>query len=276
MVKRKVIKIDQDKCVGCGACIPGCPEGALQMIDGKARLISDLFCDGLGACIGECPVGAIEVEEREAEEYSERKVMENIVLQGENTIRAHLDHLKSHGEMKLFDQAMEILKEKGIEIRVETPENKPSSPCGSGGCPGSRMMDMKKEPSVTAPHSGQDSELQNWPVQLKLLNPSAPYLRDADLLVCADCVPFAYPDFHGRFLKGKVVVTLCPKLDPYIQEYLQKLVHILENMNLKSITVLHMEVPCCSILSLVEQAVRASGKNVVIREYTISIKGEVI
>ncbi len=282
MVKRKIIKINEEKCNGCGECIPNCPEGALQVIDGKARLISDLFCDGLGACIGECPLGAIEVEEREAEAYDEKTVMEkNIIPKGENVIKAHLQHLKSHGEMRLFEQAIDVLKEKGVKISDFFEEVKQA--CPSGGCPGSALRDMRTKPETVVPtdvavaNVKAKSQLQNWPTQFKLLNPNAPYLENADLLFAADCAPFAYADFHNRFMTGKILVNFCPKLDPYNEEYLEKLKYILEHKNIKSITMVRMEVPCCGgLTSLVENAVRDSGKNIIIKEYTISISGEII
>ncbi len=144
MAKRKIIKIDEKKCTGCSLCIPNCPEGALQMIDGKARLISDLFCDGLGACIGHCPEGAITIEEREAEPYDEKKVMENIVKQGKNVIKAHLEHLKGHGETEYLKQAIQVLKKKGIE----NPLHRVAAHAhmhGSSGCPGVKVVDFRKE-----------------------------------------------------------------------------------------------------------------------------------
>jgi len=148
MVKRKIINIDENKCNGCGVCIPNCPEGAIQIIDGKARLISDIFCDGLGACIGYCPQDAIQTEEREAEEYSERKTMENIVKAGKKTVIAHLKHLKEHGEMGYYNQAMDVLKEKGIEIKIDDVDKR--SECKNiPSCPGSKVLDFSdKEQNV--------------------------------------------------------------------------------------------------------------------------------
>ena len=175
-MKRKIIEIDESKCNGCGKCIPNCPEGALQLIDGKVRLVSDLFCDGLGACIGECPTGAIHVVEREAEPYDETRVMETIVKQGANTIAAHLKHLKSHGEFKLFDIAVDYLKQHGIPV-PELPH---------AGCPG---LAMKRFAAAPNPENvaGGASALRQWPIQFKLVNPGAEYFDGADLLVSADC-----------------------------------------------------------------------------------------
>jgi len=173
MAKRKIIKIDEDLCNGCGDCIPNCPEGALQIIDGKARLVSDLFCDGLGACIGHCPLGAIKIEEREAVDYDEEKVMENIIKQGPNVIKAHLDHLKGHGADKYYEQAKQVLEKKGINV-----------------------------PGSTVKTSVQ------WPIQLTLLSPNAPFFNGSDLLVCADCVAFTMRDFE-KFKEGKVIAIVC-------------------------------------------------------------------
>lgn len=260
------MEIDETKCDGCGQCIPDCPEGALQVIDGKARLISDLFCDGLGACIGTCPTGAITVEEREAEPYDERKVMENIVKQGSGVIKAHLDHLKEHNELNLLKQANDFLKEKG----------KHSFHFHS--CPGASEREIRKEnkTSVNEKHNTL-SMLQNWPVQLTLLNPYAHYLKNAELLITADCVPFAYANFHQRFLNGKIAIIFCPKLDHTINEYIDKLAIIFKDNNISSVSVVRMEVPCCSgILVVVQKAMEKANKIIPIKDYTISISGEII
>ncbi len=276
-MKRKIIEIDEAKCDGCGLCVPDCPEGALQIIDNKARLVSDLFCDGLGACLGTCPKGAISVEEREAEPYDEQKVMENIVKQGPAVIKAHLAHLKEHNETELLKQAKDYLEEKNIAV--------PSLGAPIRGCPGAAARDMrgKKDPvSRQAPESVDadykpGSALQNWPVQLQLLNPQAPYLKNADLLVSADCVPFAYPDFHRRFLEGKILTILCPKLDTTIDEYIEKLAIIFEESDIKTVSVLHMEVPCCSgIVFIVQKALKKAKKVIPVIDSTISISGEII
>ncbi|MFZ1945939.1 MAG: 4Fe-4S binding protein [bacterium] len=246
-MKRDIIKIDETRCTGCGQCIPNCPEGALQIIDGKARLVSDLSCDGLGACVGHCPEDAISIESREAEPYDERKVMESVVEAGPNVISAHLDHLASHGQDAYRAQAVAYLREKGI------PEPAP------------------------APQAPAASELWQWPVQLHLLNPHAPYFRGADLLVVADCVPFAYPGLHDRFLKGKVLVVFCPKLDHSDEIYVEKLAEIIKHNDVKSITALHMEVPCCfGTTRLVGEALKRSGKNIALEDHTVSIRGELV
>ena len=272
MVKRKIIKIDERKCNGCGLCIPNCPEGAMQIIDGKARLISDLFCDGLGACIKYCPKDAIKIEEREAEKYDEKKVMENIVKQGKNTIKAHLEHLKEHGEEKYLKQAKDYLKEKNIKLDL----NKNTKIPVFHSCPGSRMMDFKdkKRENSSNPKSRQESELMQWPVQLNLVPVNAPYFKDADLLLAADCVPFAYANFHSDFLKNKALIIGCPKLDD-VEFYEQKLTEILKSNKIKSITIVNMEVPCCfGLQRITENAIKNSGKTIPLRQSIITIQGE--
>ncbi len=278
-MKRQIINIDEDKCNGCKLCIPNCPEGALQVIDGKARLISDLLCDGLGACIGHCPQGAIHIEEREAEEYDEYKTMVNIVKAGSNTIKAHLKHLRDHGQKEYFNQALDYLKKNNIAVPKDAPKVDAHS---SGGCPGMKMVDFREEKQQEKAGSSTEniqlkSELTQWPVQLKLLNPQAPYFDNRDLVVAADCVPFTYANFHQKFLKDKSLIVFCPKLDQAQEAYVEKLTAILENNNVKSITIVHMEVPCCSgTVQVVDEAVKNSGKTVIIEDYTVSIKGEII
>lgn len=275
MAKRQIIKIDADKCNGCGLCVPNCPEGAIQMIDGKARLISDLFCDGLGACIGECPVGAIEIEEREAAPYDEAQVMENIIKHGKGTIIAHLKHLQEHGETVFLNQAKEILKEKGIEIDMN--EIKPAHGHG-GGCPGSKMMSFDKNEENSGDESGQRaSQLRQWPVQLHLVSPMAPYFRGADLLLAADCVAFSVGDFHRDHLKGKSLAIACPKLDSDMDVYVDKLKTMIDEAKINTLTVMIMEVPCCSgLLQLAKQAASQAERKVPIKAMVVSLQGEII
>jgi ferredoxin len=273
MAKRDIITIDEQKCTGCGNCIPGCPEGALQLIDGKARLISDLFCDGLGACIGECPEGAISVENREAEPYDEARVMENIVKQGKNTIKAHLKHLKDHGETDLLKQATDYLEENGIENPLEE-EAEEKLPCG---CPGSSVRDMrgKEEAEEEVRGARQRSELRQWPVQISLVPVNAPYFDGADLLLAADCVPFAYGNFHRDLLKDKILLVGCPKLDD-AGFYREKISEIIKNNDIKSMTVAHMEVACCfGMVKLLHDAVAASGKDIPVEDITIKVDGSI-
>jgi len=275
-MKRSIITIDEDKCNGCGLCVPDCPEGALQVIDGKARLVGDLFCDGLGACIKTCPEGALLVEEREAEPYDERRVMENVVRHGPNVIKAHLRHLYDHGEDRYLREAIDYLQEKKITVPVYVE----TTPVSEHVCPGAASRDMRGITDDGAYSGGAarvGSKLRQWPVQLKLLNPSAPYFDNANILLAADCVPFAYGDFHHDLLAGRIVVMFCPKLDPYIDEYIDKIAGILSLHDISSITIARMEVPCCGGINVVlERAMQKAGKSVPVREIVIGIRGDLL
>lgn len=277
MAKRKIIKIDESKCDGCGLCIPNCPEGAIQVIDGKARLVSDTSCDGLGACLGHCPKEAITIEEREAKEYDEREVMVNIAKAGRNVICAHLAHLKDHGQEKYLKEAIAFLKEKRIEIPSGFQKAPSHHEHGISGCPGSRIMDFRRAeetPKSASPARVRESQLRQWPVQITLISPLAPYFKDADILIAADCVPFAYASFHEDLLKGKILLVGCPKLDD-IESYSEKIAQIVKNNNIKSITYAHMEVPCCfGLVGVIEEAISSSGKKTPFKEVVIGIKGE--
>ncbi len=275
-MKREVVKIDRESCNGCGKCIPNCPEGALKIIDGKATLVSDIYCDGLGACIGECPKNAITIEKRETDPYDEKKVMENIVQEGENVIKAHLKHLKEHNEKKLYKEALNYLEEKNIKNPLKDKRGKKN--IENFVCPGTAQKRIEKSEKNMKKNKNKDliSQLSQWPVQLHLLNPNAGYLDNADLLISADCVPYAYANFHNRFLKDKIAITLCPKLDRGLENYKKKLNHIFKNKNINSLTVLNMEVPCCKgILNIVERALKSSGEFVIIKNYTITLEGEI-
>ncbi len=271
---REIITIDEDKCNGCGLCIPNCPEGALQIIDGKARLVSDLFCDGLGACLGHCPEGAIEVVKREAEPYDERRVMANVVKQGENTIKAHLKHLEDHGEKEFLSIAKAYLEEHGILSDEKKPE---PAPAVHAGCPGSRFQEIEREESVDTSGASRPSELKQWPVQLHLVPASAPWFEGKDLLLTADCAGYALGDFHRDHLKGKALAIACPKLDSGQDVYLEKLTAIIENGGLNSVEVLMMQVPCCrGLLNLVQQAAERANTTIPIRYSVVSIEGEIL
>ena len=217
-MQRQIIKIDEDKCNGCGACIPNCPEGAIQMIDDKARLISDLFCDGLGACIGKCPQNAITTEVREAEPYNERKVMlENIIPKGTNTIKAHLKHLKGMVKQSYYKKLLRYWKEQNLKVNINDFEDK--LPCG---CPGTMAKTLTKKVSSSKFSGKIESELRQWPIQLKLINPNASYLDNANLLIAADCTAFAHGDFHREYIKDRITIIFCPKLDQNLDTYTDK------------------------------------------------------
>lgn len=230
---RKIIQIDQDKCDGCGACAQACHEGAIQMVDGKAKLIRDDYCDGLGACLPACPTGAITFVEREALPYDEQAVIEN--------------------KQKQSGKAL---------------------PCG---CPGSMTKAIKKdEPEDNSTKNVLiESKLSQWPIQIKLVPVNAPYFNNCNLLVAADCTAYAYGNFHTRFIKNKITLIGCPKLDSV--DYSEKLTEIIKNNNIKSVTVVRMEVPCCGgIENAVIKALQQSGKFIPWQVITISIDGKII
>lgn len=273
--KRQMVKIDEAKCDGCGNCVTGCHEGALQVIDGKARLISDLLCDGLGACIGECPQGAIAVETREAAPYDEVKVMEGMVKHGPNTIKAHLKHLRDHAQKAFLKQAFDYLKKHKIPnpLEEEMTKKKEHEPCG---CPGGRTMDFR-EPCACgdgADAPAAQSQLRQWPVQLHLASPMAPYFQKADLVVAADCTAFAYGNFHNDFIKGKAIVIACPKLDDGQEIYVEKVQALIEDAKVNTLTVVTMEVPCCNgLLAMVKQAAAAAKRKVPVKHVVVGIQG---
>ncbi|MBI5655808.1 MAG: 4Fe-4S binding protein [Geobacter sp.] len=244
-MKRKIVQIDQEKCNGCGICVPACAEGAIRMENGKAVLSADNLCDGLGACLGECPQDAIRIIERDADAFDESAVEE---------------HLQTSGRVHATVQPVPVAALHAAGV----------------GCPGSRVMHMTPAQVPEVGEAGrQPSQLQQWPVQLHLVPVTAPYLQDADLLIAADCVPFAYPNFHQDFLRGKAVVVGCPKLDDN-RAYLDKLTELFSAGSIKSITVVRMEVPCCGgIVMAARQALAASGRTIPFREVTIGIQGEI-
>jgi len=270
-MEREIITIDEEKCNGCGLCIPNCPEGAIQIIDEKARLISDLFCDGLGACIGHCPEGAISVEKREAELYDEKKVMTNIIPQGDNVIRAHLEHLKEHGEMGYLGEAMEALEGKGVEVAIaDLPAH--------SGCPGAQTMGFESdEQGDVAEGPERPSELTHWPVQFHLIPVMAPHFQGRDVLLCADCVAYTVGDFHRDHLKGRALAIACPKLDEGQGVYLDKLVALIDQAKINTLTVMTMEVPCCNgLLNLAMRAGEIAERKVPIKWMVVGIKGDIL
>ncbi len=273
MSTRTIISIDEQKCNGCGLCIPNCPEGALQVIDGKVRLVSDLFCDGLGACVGYCPEGAITLIEREAEPYDERKVMAGIARQGANTIRAHLEHLESHGEADLLKTALAFLQESGTPVPQDFLQGRlQETPCShqaAAGSPGSARAPATARPAAEP----AESHLGNWPIQLHLLSPMAPQFKGKDVLLSADCVAYAVPNFHSSFLHGKTLAIACPKLDEGKDIYREKITALIDHAQINTLTVLMMEVPCCrGLLALAQQAGAKAHRKVPIKAAVVSIK----
>lgn len=271
-MRRKIITIDQEKCDGCGLCASDCPEGALQVIDGKARLVGDILCDGLGACIGACPVNAISIEEREAEEYNEIEVMKNIVPQGRNVIIAHLQHLKNHYQTRYLNQALAYLREQRIDIELP-PELTGDTP---PQCPGSRTFSFAPGQTPRAQAEKSPSQLTHWPVQLHLVSPMAEHYRDSDLLIAADCVAYALADFH-RELSGRTLAIACPKLDVRQETYIEKLAAFIDQARVRSIRVMIMQVPCCSgLLRHVVEAARRARNKVPVTCAIVGIRGEIL
>jgi len=260
MAVREIIEIDEAKCNGCGLCVPNCAEGAIAIIDGKAKLVNDIYCDGLGACLGHCPEGALKIVKRDADDFDEEAV-EKL--------------LKAHGRPLL-----QASHENPI-VKPMEHHHQPHHHHDGGGCPGSRMMEFKKElqPQGATYDNGDveikiKSQLSQWPVQLNLVPVNAPYFKNADLLVTADCVPFAYPNYHLELLKGRAVAVGCPKLDD-VSYYIDKLTAMIQENNFKSITIAYMEVPCCmGIVMAVNQAVNNANVEVPVKLVKISLQGE--
>jgi len=254
---RKMVVIDEEKCNGCGECVPSCAEGAIQIIDGKAKLLADNLCDGLGACLGDCPLGAITVEEREADEYDEAAVEE---------------HLKDIGRAPLSHHAAPAAPATGGCPSAAVTSF--AAPAG-GGCPSARTMDFAKPAADdSADVASRPSQLAQWPVQLHLVPPTAPFFQNADVLLAADCAPVAYSDFQEDLLKGKALAIACPKLDN-TEPYVEKLTAMITQSNIKSLTVVHMEVPCCNgLVMMAKQALAKSGRDIHCETACIGIRAE--
>jgi len=241
MVTRDIIEIDEDKCTGCGICITSCHEGALALVDGKAKLTNDIYCDGLGNCLKECPEDAITITKKDVKEFD---------------FKATNEHLKELGREELKNNPL------------EEPKMKDDLPCG---CPGTQMRELKP---TTSSNQSQESQLQQWPVQLNLLPPQAPFFENSHLLVAADCVPFAHANFHSKLLQGKSLVIGCPKLDD-IDAYQEKLTAIFQMNKVKSVTIAIMEVPCCEGMHhAVKQAIEASGEDIPLIKEVITVDGK--
>jgi NAD-dependent dihydropyrimidine dehydrogenase PreA subunit len=269
-MERQIIRIDEEKCDGCGLCAQGCPEGALQMIDGKARLVSEITCDGLGACVGECPQGAIVVETREAAPYDERLTLDNLIPKGTNTLKAHLKHLHEHSQTTFLNQAVDYLKELNLAI----PEYKEKTM--HQGCPGSAPRNLSRPTADPVAQEGLVSQLTHWPVQLHLISPMNPVFEKADLLIAADCVAFSMADFNQKWLSGKKLVIACPKLDQNQEVYLDKLTALIDQAQVNTLTVMIMEVPCCGgLLRMAQSAAARATRKVPIKSVVVGVDGEV-
>ncbi len=254
MAIRKIVKIDEALCNGCGVCIPACAEGAIELIDGKARLVSDKLCDGLGACLGECPEGAITVEEREAESFDQVAVEARLVR----------------------------LPERTAAETVTSGRPVPHHAHAGAGCPGSRVLQFgERSVGDAAPFRGQSpapaSALRQWPLKLHLVPPTAPYFRGADILLAADCTAFAAGNFHAEYLHDRSLAIACPKLDHGQEIYLEKLRAMIDHARINTLTVLIMQVPCCSgLLLLAKEAVASASRKVPIKSIVIGMQGEVL
>ncbi len=294
-MERDILKIDEELCNGCGLCVPNCHEGALQVIDGKVRLLSELMCDGLGACIGYCPEGAITIERREAAPYDEALVLEQMVVKGKNTVVAHLKHLKDHGETGFLQDGARWLKENRDILKFnpdevldevhnyEKPYNdthfgvKTGHHHHGGGCPGSKAVVIEKEAMGTSPAQEDYSELRQWPVQMHLINPDASYFKVSDLLLAADCVAYSAGAFHSRYLRGKTLAIACPKLDQNTDVYVKKLTALIDSARVNTITIMIMEVPCCGgLLQIAKAALAQASRRVPLKMTRISISGELL
>jgi NAD-dependent dihydropyrimidine dehydrogenase PreA subunit len=254
MALRNIIQIDEELCDGCGECVPSCAEGALQVIDGKARLMSDVLCDGLGACLGECPTGALTVIQREATEFDEAAVTAH-VMAASNPRASAVEH-----------------------VRPSHASHAPHSGCPSAAV---RMFPLIDATPRAAPRplgpSASGSKLRQWPVQLHLVPPTAPFFQGSHVLLAADCVPVAVGDFHASFLDGRGLAIACPKLDQHLDLYVQKLAAMIDQAGILSLTVAIMEVPCCGgLVRLAEQALAAAARKVPLRLVTIGIRGDIL
>jgi NAD-dependent dihydropyrimidine dehydrogenase PreA subunit len=269
MARRQIIHIDEESCTGCGDCIPSCAEGALAIVDGKARVVSDRLCDGLGACLGLCPEGALTIEERDAPEFDEVAVEQRLHELGRSPQPlSHAQHTPAAAG------SPGTLPTGGCPGSLAR-ELQPAAASPTGGCPGSAARELRPAGAPQAAGSGRDdtSLLQHWPVQLGLVNPMAPFLRGADLLIAADCVPVAYRHFHDDFLAGRSVVIACPKLDD-AHAHTQKLAELFRVARPRTVTVVHMEVPCCfGLTSLVEQAASEAGLEAPVTDVVITLDG---
>ncbi len=252
MAKRPMVLIDEELCTGCGDCVPSCAEGAIQIIDGKAKLVADNLCDGLGACLGDCPEGAISVVERDADEYDEAAVEE------------HLQALK---------------KKEHVHAPAAAAHGHHDGPPAACGCPGSLMQKFDEPADASAADEtvSGPSALRQWPIQLHLVSPTAPYFEGSDVLLAADCTAFAMGGFHNDHLKGKSLAVACPKLDQGQDVYLQKLVTMIDQSKINTLTVMIMEVPCCAgLVHLATQAVAAAGRKVPLKKVTVGLRGNIL
>ncbi len=273
-MKREILKIDEDKCNGCGLCIPNCHEGALQIIDGKARLISDLMCDGLGACIGHCPEGAMEIEVREAEPVTAAAAKGHQASGGCGGGAGH-DHQKAGASS--FPMGGGCPGSMSRSFAPPASSAGGNNTAGFGTAQNSAAQNGTAQNSAAAAGGSIQSHLAQWPVQMHLINPRASHFAGSDLLLAADCVAYAAGNFHNEYLKGKTLAIACPKLDSNREVYLDKLVSLVRDAKINTLTVMKMEVPCCSgIEQMAVAAVKKAGRKVPVKSITLGIRGDVI
>jgi len=250
-MKRKIIKIDEEKCTGCGLCVPNCAEEAIKIIDGKAKLIGDVFCDGLGVCLGECPEGALSVEEREADPFDEKMVMVNIARKKREQAQASGGKTAPHN-LSVIDHEVH-------------------------SCPGSAHAVFERKERSSISQASLQSELTHWPIQLHLVNPAADFFHGKDVVLTADCVAYSLPDFHSRFLKGKSLAIACPKLDEGQDVYREKIRKMVDEAKINTLTVVMMEVPCCrGLLQMTQAALQSATRKVPLKAVIVSTRGDVL
>jgi NAD-dependent dihydropyrimidine dehydrogenase PreA subunit len=303
-IKRQIIRIDEELCDGCELCIPACPEGALQIIDGKAKLVKEGFCDGLGACLGDCPQGALTIEEKITDEYDEDGVIDHLKETAPERLEAHLEHLREHGGVEAGHASGAVAgdpRDSGATDPARTAEGKSantaaggSAPSAAGSsvnsaladtqepgprapqCPSARLMQWKNEEGQGERVTSMESHLRQWPIQLHLVSPIAPYFKNADLALIADCIPFAYANFHNDFMTGNSIAIACPKLDD-TSPYVEKLSQIVATGDVKSMKVVIMEVPCCSgLVQIAREALTKANKSIPFEVVVVGIKGQML
>jgi NAD-dependent dihydropyrimidine dehydrogenase PreA subunit len=287
-MERDIIIIDEELCDGCGDCVSGCHEGALQIISGKARLVSELVCDGLGACVGHCHTGALRVERRDAPAYNEVLALKGMIPKGYDVIDAHLKHLSHFRQHSFVAEGLAYLKsiEADLPFSISPEWEKLAGPapqlslasaaCAPGGCPGTAAQNFLS-PKLAARESESPSQLAQWPIQLHLVHPGMEAFSGADMLLAADCAAYSIADFHGKWLKSKALAIACPKLDTRQETYTQKLAGFINQSRINSLTVIIMEVPCCrGLLSMAQKAVESATRKIPIRKIVAGVRGNIV
>ncbi len=259
-MNRKIVHIDEEKCNGCGLCAPNCAEGALKIINGKAKLVSDVYCDGLGACLGHCPQGAITIIERQAQEFDEKEVKK--LMQGKPV----------HASLPVVGTAQCAVPTKSGGFKEGQNQMKHFE-----GCPGSRIMEFKPNENAADTQAAGKSQLRQWPVQLHLISPEAPYYQKADVLLSADCVAYALADFHKDYLKGKALAIACPKLDEGHDVYIEKIKSLVDDAKINTLTIMIMQVPCCGgLVSLAKEAIQTAKRKIPVKSIVVGLQGDIL